>query len=55
MRASGRRLGQDTRQVLREMLGLSDGEVDRLAAARIVALDAASMRDDRAPIGPAEA
>lgn len=36
IRHTGRRIGQDTRRVLKELAGLSDAEIDRLAAARVV-------------------
>lgn len=36
---AGRRIGQDTRQVLREVAGLADTELDALAAAGVIACD----------------
>ncbi|TAK50925.1 MAG: CoA transferase [Betaproteobacteria bacterium] len=37
VRHAGRRVGQDTRRVLSELLGLAAGELDRLAAAGVIA------------------
>ncbi|MBI3937799.1 MAG: CoA transferase [Betaproteobacteria bacterium] len=36
IRHTGRHIGQDTRRVLKELAGLSDAEIDRLTAARVV-------------------
>ena len=39
LRWSGRRVGQDTRAVLKDTAGLSDAEIDRLAAAGVIYCD----------------
>ncbi len=39
IRHAGRRIGQDTRDVLREVLGLSDDEISSLESKRIIACD----------------
>jgi crotonobetainyl-CoA:carnitine CoA-transferase CaiB-like acyl-CoA transferase len=41
---AGHRVGQDTRPVLRERLGLSDERIDALAAAGVVCCDAAATK-----------
>lgn len=44
IRWSGRRIGQDTREVLRDLGGLQDTEIDALAAEGIIACDATRQR-----------
>lgn len=39
VRHSGRRVGQDTRQVLRDIAGLSDNEIDDMSAEGIIGID----------------
>jgi crotonobetainyl-CoA:carnitine CoA-transferase CaiB-like acyl-CoA transferase len=46
IRHSGRRVGQDTRRVLRELAGLSAEEIAQLEAAHVIACDDAG---DTAP------
>jgi len=50
---SGHRIGQDTREVLREVLGFSEARIDALAAAGIVQCDARRGEVDEAE--PADA
>ena len=44
---SGRRVGQDTRRVLGQLLGLSSEQIDALAAAGVVTCDANRATGDR--------
>jgi crotonobetainyl-CoA:carnitine CoA-transferase CaiB-like acyl-CoA transferase len=48
LRWSGHRIGQDTRSFLRELAGLSDAEIDRLAAEGIIFCDPQSESRARA-------
>lgn len=45
IRHSGRRVGQDTYSVLRELLALSDKEIDQLSAGGVVGLDKVSLSE----------
>ncbi|HXZ50096.1 MAG TPA: CoA transferase [Usitatibacter sp.] len=49
IRHSGRRIGQDTRRVLTELLGLTPAELQRLEGAGVVACDRASPRAQAQP------
>jgi crotonobetainyl-CoA:carnitine CoA-transferase CaiB-like acyl-CoA transferase len=51
VRWSGRRIGQDTRAVLRRMTGLSDADIDALEAEGVVSCDPQAR--DRTPAGDA--
>jgi crotonobetainyl-CoA:carnitine CoA-transferase CaiB-like acyl-CoA transferase len=42
IRHAGRRIGEDTRRVLHELLGMGDAEIARLEAAGVVACDRGS-------------
>lgn len=44
VRHAGRDIGQDTRQILREVLGMADADIDALARSGAIALKAAATR-----------
>jgi len=47
---SGHRIGQDTRPILRELLGFDDARIDALAASRVIRCDPyADGADARVP------
>ena len=48
IRHAGRRIGQDTRGVLREVAGYSDAEIQQLEAAKIIACDPGGERNPSA-------
>lgn len=51
IRHAGKRIGQDTRQVLSEIAGLSASELDHLEAARVIFNDRGLSEQTAAPVG----
>ncbi len=44
VRHAGHQIGQDTREVLREVLGMEDAEIDAMARAGVIALQPAATQ-----------